>query len=172
MVDATSRIKHLVNELVITNDSHSVTAFRGYQVGCQPIVIQIIVIIEPWFNADEIATVDHTHPAIAQIFDSAITMQMRGVSPQVIDSRIICLAALDKTIKPTVRSALLPLFSIHKSTQLTDSRNVSSESLLLDPGTVCKRTKQALFGKRLPLITKLDAQLSHGFHPVELSNSI
>ncbi|EGH18731.1 hypothetical protein Pgy4_37811, partial [Pseudomonas savastanoi pv. glycinea str. race 4] len=31
MVDATSRIKHLVNELVITNDPHSVTAFRGYQ---------------------------------------------------------------------------------------------------------------------------------------------
>ncbi|SOS30541.1 hypothetical protein CFBP3846_P100008 (plasmid) [Pseudomonas syringae pv. avii] len=89
-----------------------------------------------------------------------------------IDSRVICLAALDQTIKTTVRSALLPLFSIHKSTQLTDSRDVSSESLLLDPGTVCKRTKQALFGKRLPLVTKLDAQLSHGFHPVELGNSI
>ncbi|RMM62504.1 hypothetical protein ALQ74_200087 [Pseudomonas savastanoi pv. glycinea] len=89
-----------------------------------------------------------------------------------IDSRVICLAALDHTIKTTVRSALLPLFSIHKSTQLTDSRDVSFESLLLDPGTVCKRTKQAFFGKLLPLFTKLNAQLSHGFHSVELGNSI
>ncbi|RMR24790.1 hypothetical protein ALP90_102070 [Pseudomonas amygdali pv. ulmi] len=75
MVDATSRIKHLVNELVITNDPHSVTAFRGYQVGGQPIVVQLIVVIEPRFYLDDIATVDHTHPAIAQIFDSAVTMQ-------------------------------------------------------------------------------------------------
>ncbi|RMP72286.1 hypothetical protein ALQ19_200049 [Pseudomonas syringae pv. berberidis] len=76
MVYATSRIKQLINELVITNDLHSVTAFRGYQVGCQPIVVQLIVVIEPRFYLDEIATVDHTRPAIAQIFDSAVTMQM------------------------------------------------------------------------------------------------
>ncbi|RMT27927.1 hypothetical protein ALP51_200025 [Pseudomonas savastanoi] len=76
MVDATSRIKHLVNELVITNDPHSVTAFRGYQVGGQPIIVQLIVVIEPRFYVDEIATVYHTRPAITQIFDSAVTMQM------------------------------------------------------------------------------------------------
>ncbi|SPE17132.1 putative membrane protein (plasmid) [Pseudomonas syringae] len=76
MVYATSRIKHLVYELVITNDPHSVTAFRGYQVGSQPIVVQLIVVIEPRFYVDEIATVYHTRPAIAQIFDSAVTMQM------------------------------------------------------------------------------------------------